>query len=218
MDVIDLKSREVFSHEGRGVAALVDEPNLKIRQVGLEPGKEVPVHMADAPVTVQVVRGEGVFSAGGESVRMGPGKLLRIPKGAPMGIRNESMEPLVFLVIKTPLADEPDRDSVLAGKPGTFVNLIDFAPPKPGKEETFREWFHNSSRIFAKHPGFISRTLLGPIDGGSRYAAVVEHESKETFMDMHLSDDREELFLEVEPLVLGSSTPHFYETLLSYRK
>ena len=66
MDVIDLKSREVFSHEGRGVAALVDEPNLKIRQVGLEPGKEVPVHMADAPVTVQVVRGEGVFSAGGE--------------------------------------------------------------------------------------------------------------------------------------------------------
>ena len=50
MDVVDLKSREVFSHEGRGVAALVDEPNLKIRQVGLEPGKEVPVHMADAPV------------------------------------------------------------------------------------------------------------------------------------------------------------------------
>ncbi len=85
-------------------------------------------------------------------------------------------------------------------------------------EETFREWFHNSSQVFAKHPGFISRTLLGPIDGGSRYAAVVEHESKETFMDMHLSDDREELFLEVEPLVLGSSTPHFYETLLSYRK
>jgi len=59
MDVIDLKSREVFSYEGRGVASLVDEPNLKIRQVGLEPGKEVPVHMADAPVTVQVVRRGG---------------------------------------------------------------------------------------------------------------------------------------------------------------
>ena len=218
MDVIDLKSREVFSHEGRGVAALVDEPNLKIRQVGLEAGKEVPIQRADAPVTIQVVHGEGVFSAEGESVRIRSGKLLRIPKGAMMGIRNESTNPLVFLVIKTPLADDPDRDSVLSEKPGTFVNLIDFAPPKPGKEETFREWFHHSSRVFAKHPGFISRTLLGPIDGGSRYAAVVEHESKETFMDMHLSDDREELFQQVEPLVLGSSTPHFYETLLSYRK
>ena len=87
MDIIDLKSREVFSHEGRGVAALVEEPNLKISQVGLEPGKEVPVHTADAPVTLQVVRGEGVFSAGKGSVRMGPGKLLRIPEGAAMGIR-----------------------------------------------------------------------------------------------------------------------------------
>lgn len=218
MDVIDLKSREVFSHEGRGVAALVEEPYLKIRQVGLEPGKEVPVHTADAPVTLQVVRGEGVFSAGKESVRMGPGKLLRIPEGASMGIRNESAKPLVFLVIKTPLAAGPVRDSALAGKPGTFVNMIDFAPLKPGKEESFREWFHHSSEIFAKHPGFVSRTLLGPIEGGSRYAAVVEHESKETFMDMQLSDDREELFRQAEPLVLGPSTPHFYETLLSYRK
>jgi quercetin dioxygenase-like cupin family protein len=216
--MIDLKSREVFSHEGRGVASLVEERYLKIRQVGLEPGKEVPVHTADAPVAIQVVRGEGIFSAGDESVRMGPGKLLRIPEGASMGIRNESMNTLVFLVIKTPLAAEPARDSTLAGKPGTFVNLIDFAPLKPGKEETFREWFHHSSEVFARHPGFVSRTLLGPIEGSNRYAAVVEHESKATFMDMHLSDDREELFLQVEPLVLGASTPHFYETLLSYRK
>ena len=218
MDVIDLKSREVFSHEGRGVAALVEEPNLKIRQVGLEPGREVPVHTADATVTLQVVRGEGIFSAGEESVRMGPGKLLRIAEGASMGIRNESTKPLVFLVIKTPFTAAPVRESALAGGAGTFVNLIDFAPLKPGKEEPFREWFHHSSEVFAKHPGFVSRTLLGPIDGGSRYAAVVEHESKETFMDMHLSDDRVELFRQVEPLVLGPSTPHFYDTLLSYRK
>jgi len=217
VDVIDLKSREVFSHEGRGVAALVEEPNLKIRQVGLEPGTEVPVHTADAPVTLQVVRGEGLFFAGSESLRMGPGKLLRIPEGASMAVRNESAAPLVFLVIKTPLA-APVRDSALAGKQGSFVNLIDFAPLKPGKEEIFREWFHDSSEVFAKHPGFISRTLLGPIEGGSRYAAVVEHESKETFMDMQLSDDREELFRRVEPLVLGPSTPHFYETVFSYRK
>ena len=218
MNVIDLKSREIFGHEGRGVAVLVDEPNMTISQVGLEPGKEAPVHIADAPVTVQVLRGEGVFFGGGESVRIGPGQLLQIPEGTSMGIRNESAKPLVFLVIKTPLADKPGPDSVLATAPGTFVNLVDFAPPKPGKEQAFQEWFHNSSQVFAKHQGFISRSLLGPIEGGNRYATVVEHESKETFMDMHLSDDREELFQQVGPLVLGSSTPHFYETLLSYRK
>jgi len=216
VDIIDLKSREVFSHEGRGVAALVEEANLKIRQVGLEPGKQVPIHTADAQVTLQVIRGEGIFTVGEESMPMGPGKLLRIPEGASMGIRNESTKPLVFIVIKTPAG--PDRNSALVGKPGTFVNFIDFAPLKPEKEEIFRNWFSHSSEVFAKHPGFISRTLLAPIEGSRRYAAVVEHESKETFMDMQLSDDREELFRHVEPLVLGPSTPHFYETRLSYRK
>jgi quercetin dioxygenase-like cupin family protein/heme-degrading monooxygenase HmoA len=217
MDLIDLRKREVFSHKGRGIASLVEEPNLMISQVGLEPGKEIPAHTADAPLTLQVIRGEGVFSSGDQSVRMGPGKLLRIAGGASMGIRNESAIPLVFLVIKAPAA-APIRESALSGKAGTFVNMIDFAPLKPGKDESFREWFHQSSEILAKHPGFVSRTLLGPIEGGSRYAAVIEHESKDTFMDMQLSDDREKLFRKAESLVLGPSIPRFYEMILSYRK
>jgi quercetin dioxygenase-like cupin family protein/heme-degrading monooxygenase HmoA len=217
MDVIDLKSREIFGQEGRGVAALVEEPYLKIRQIGLEPGKNVPGHIADAPVTIQVVRGEGVFIEDGESVRMGPGKLLRIPQGATMGIVNDTDEPLVFLVFKMPQPEEAAREAAIGGRAATFVNLVDFAPVKPGKQEAFLEWFRRSSEVFARHPGFISRTLLGPIEGGSRYAVIVEHESKETFMDMHLSDDRAQLFQEVEPLVLGASAPHFYEMLISYR-
>ena len=80
------------------------------------------------------------------------------------------------------------------------------------------EWFRRSSEVFARHRGFISRRLLKSIETGGGYAAVVEHESKETFMDMHLSDDREELFRQVEPLILGTSRPSFFETLLSYRK
>ena len=218
MEIIDLHSREVFGHEGRGVAALVEEPNLKIDQIGLEPGKAIPVHKADAPMTIQIVRGEGIFFVGGESVRMGPGKLLRIPVRSSVGILNDSEAPLVFLVIKTPQQDAMPRESFLNSQAGIFVNLVDFAPLKPGKEEAFQEWFRRSSEVFAKHPGFISRTLLGPIEGSSRYAAVVEHESKETFMDMHLSDDREQLFKEVEPLILGESKPHFYQLLTSQRK
>ncbi len=135
-----------------------------------------------------------------------------------MGIANDAEEPLVFLVIKTPRPEEAAREAALSDRPETFVNLVDFAPLKPGKQEAFLEWFRRSSEIFARHPGFIARTLLGPIEGSNRYAAIVEHESKETFMDMHLSDDRVQLFQEVEPLVLGQSTPHFYELLISYRQ
>ena len=218
MQIIELKSREVFGNEGRGIAALVEEPCLKISQIGLEPGKEIPVHEADAPATIQVVRGEGVFSVGKESARMGPGKLLRISEGAKMRIVNDTAAPLVFLVIKTPEPEKGPKETALSGQPGIFVNLVDFAPIKPGKEETFMEWFHRSSEIYTKHPGFISRTLLRPIERTNQYAAVVEHESKDTFMDMHLSDDREEIFHQVEPLLLGASKPNFYELLISYRK
>jgi len=212
MEVVDLKKREVFGKEGPGVALLVDEPHLTVRQIGLEPGREVPVHTADAPVTIQVMRGEGLFSAEGQSVRLVPGKLLRIPQGAQMGIVNDTVLQLVFLVIKTP------QPSAVGGQVGSFVNLIDFAPVKPPKQEAFLEWFRRSSEVFKKHPGFISRTLLEPMEGGHRYAAIVEHESKGTFMDMHLSDDRQELFKEVEPMVMGTSKPHFYQMVISYRK
>lgn len=217
MEIINLHSREVFGDEGRGVAALVEEPNLKIEQIGLEPGKAIPLHRVDAPMTIQVVRGEGIFFVDGESARIGSGKLIPIPMGAGMGILNDSQAPLVFLVIQTPPANAMPRESFLDSQAGIFVNLIDFAPLKPGKEEAFQEWFRHSSEVFAKHPGFISRTLLGPIEGSSRYAAIVEHESKETFMDMHLSDDREQLFHEVEPLIFGESKPHFYRLLTSHR-
>ncbi len=217
MDIIDLKSREVFGNDGRGIAVLVEEPNLTIRQLGLEPGKSVPVHTTDAPVTIQVLRGEGMFSENGESVRVGRGKLLRIPRGVSMGIANDSDEPLVILAIRTDLPAEAPADMALGQQAGAYVNLIDFAPVKPGKQEAFLEWFRRSSEAFARHRGFISRSLLAPIEGGSRYAAVVEHESRETFLDMHLSDDRARLFQEAEPLVLGASTPHFYELLISYR-
>ena len=162
MDIIDLKSREVFGNDGRGIAALVEEPHLTIRQLGLEPGKSVPVHTTDAPVTIQVVRGEGVFIENGESFRIGPGKLLRIARGVSMGIANDSDEPLVILAIRTPLPEEAPRDTALGGKAGAYVNFVDFAPVKPGKQEVFLDWFRRSSEVFARHRGFISRTLLAP--------------------------------------------------------
>jgi quercetin dioxygenase-like cupin family protein/heme-degrading monooxygenase HmoA len=219
MEIIDLHSREVFGNEGRGVATLVEEPHLTIDQIGLEPGKAIPLHRVEAPITVQVIRGEGIFFVDGESARIGPGKLIPVPVGAGMGILNDSQAPLVFLVTKTPPPEKSTpRESFLDNRAGVFVNLVDFAPLKPGKEEAFQEWFRHSSEVFAGHPGFISRTLLGPIEGTNRYAAIIEHESKETFMDMHLSDDRERLFHEAEPLILGESKPHFYHLLISHRR
>lgn len=37
-------------------------------------------------------------------------------------------------------------------------------------------------------------------------------------MAKHLSEDREEAFKRVEPLLEGKPTPRFYEVVISYRK
>jgi len=46
----------------------------------------------------------------------------------------------------------------------------------------------------------------------------VEHESEETFMVMHLSDERQKAWAKVEPLLEGSPKPHFYEVIISSEK
>jgi quercetin dioxygenase-like cupin family protein/heme-degrading monooxygenase HmoA len=219
MELINLKDKEMFKKEGRGMANVIDEPYLLINQVCLEPGQNVPEHQANSNVTLQVIFGEGTFSIGKEKVKVGPGNLLRVPLNSPMRIQNESLERLVFLVIKTPHPDAVKKDlpedKNMAGR---FVNLIKFPAVKPGKEKEFREWFGHSSELFAKHQGFISRTLLKSTEDAGQYAAVVEHESKETFMAMHLSDERQMLFRNVETLIDGMPEPHFYEVVATQHK
>lgn len=99
-----------------------------------------------------------------------------------------------------------------------FVNIVEFPPIKKGKEEEFKKWFAWSNSIYKKFDGFISRRLLKPTKGKVNYAAIVEHESKETFMAMHLSEERQKAWENVEPLLDGSPTPHFYDVIISAEK
>lgn len=91
--------------------------------------------------------------------------------------------------------------------------VVHFPPIKDGKDAEFREWFEWSNREYAKHEGFIRRKLLKPRKGDN-YAAIVEHESYETFMAMHTRPTQAEARKHVEPLMEGEPTPHFYEVVL----
>jgi heme-degrading monooxygenase HmoA len=94
-----------------------------------------------------------------------------------------------------------------------FVIIVRFPPVKPGKDAEFREWFAWSNVEYAKHKGFISRRLLSARDGGG-YAAVVEHESYETFMAMHTSSAQSEAHRRVQPLMDGDPSPCFYDVVV----
>jgi heme-degrading monooxygenase HmoA len=94
-----------------------------------------------------------------------------------------------------------------------FVNIVRFPQIKPGRDAEFQEWFAWSSAEYAKHKGFIRRRLLKP-HGGGTYAAIVEHESYETFMAMHTSSTQAEARKRVDPFFDGKPKPSFYEVVL----
>jgi heme-degrading monooxygenase HmoA len=94
-----------------------------------------------------------------------------------------------------------------------FMVIINFPPIKEGKDAEFREWFAWSNEVVAKQEGLIKRRLLKPLKEGN-YAAVVEHESYETFMAMHTSPDHDEAGKRVGPLLDGHPTPQFYEVIV----
>lgn len=93
-----------------------------------------------------------------------------------------------------------------------FVVIINFPPIKAGKDDEFRKWFVQTNKEFAKYKGFISRRLLKPLKDGN-YAAIVEHESHETFMAMHNTPAHTEASKRVEPMFDGSRSPKFYEVI-----
>ncbi len=95
-----------------------------------------------------------------------------------------------------------------------FVNIVQFPKIKEGKDAEFRRWFTDSNRAYASHPGFIRRTLLRPRQEGGTYAALVEHESHETFMAMHTSETQAELRKRVQPFFDGNPKPVFYDAVV----
>jgi heme-degrading monooxygenase HmoA len=94
-----------------------------------------------------------------------------------------------------------------------FVVIINFPPIKAGKDAEFLEWFAGTNKTFANCKGFIGRRLLKPLKDGS-YAAIVEHETQETFMDMHNSAAHAEAAKRVGPLFDGNPSPQFFEVIV----
>ncbi len=94
-----------------------------------------------------------------------------------------------------------------------FVNIVHFPPIKAGQDQEFRDWFAWSNDLYKSHPGFISRRLLKPREGGN-YAAIVEHDSFETFWAMHTSSDQAKAGERIKPLLEGTPTPVFYEVIV----
>jgi heme-degrading monooxygenase HmoA len=94
-----------------------------------------------------------------------------------------------------------------------FVVIIKFPPIKAGKDAEFLEWFAGTNKKFANYKGFIGRRLLKPVKNGN-YAAIVEHESQETFWAMHNSPAHDEASKRLGALLDGKPSPQFFEVII----
>ena len=82
---------------------------------------------------------------------------------------------------------------------------------KHGLEFDFKEWFSESNKVFSKVDGFISRRLLKYSNG--TYCIIVEHQSKDTFEQMHNSKKHSKLHATAVTFMDLPPTPKFYNVL-----
>ncbi len=92
-----------------------------------------------------------------------------------------------------------------------FIKFVEFPPIKEGKERDVKEWFRESNAIFSKFDGFISLRLLVSANGS--YAALLEHQSKETFLKMHNSKEQAEWAAKAATMFDGAPKPSLFEVV-----
>ena len=91
-----------------------------------------------------------------------------------------------------------------------FVNFVLFSI-KEGKEQEFKDWFKESNAVFSKFDGFISRTLL--VSSSGQFAGIVQHKSRDTFMKMEASKERNEMRTKALAVFEAEPKASFYEVV-----
>ena len=88
-----------------------------------------------------------------------------------------------------------------------FVVIVDLQL-KDGADDDFKAWFSESNRVLSNFPGFVSRRLLQ--SGSSAYRVIVEHESKESFIQMHQSPEHAKIHPVGRSFMASDPVPEMY--------
>lgn len=96
-DVIaKLKAEADWRKEGRNSIILHKREGLRVVVVAMHAGNVIQPHRAGHPITVQVLEGKLLFTAGGDSRRLRKGEVLVLEGGLQHGV--EALEESAFLL------------------------------------------------------------------------------------------------------------------------
>jgi len=70
--------RGAGSGSAQEVSVLLNQPHLKLATIALRNGTELPVHTAPVPVTIQVLKGDGVVHIAGQPLAVTAGSLISL--------------------------------------------------------------------------------------------------------------------------------------------
>lgn len=99
-----------YESDGMGKRKIVDEKDLLVMQIALQPGQVVPPHNANANVHLLILRGAVTVTLNGTGRQAAEGDLLPVAYRTPMTIKNTGGGDATFLVLKTPNPSEMARE------------------------------------------------------------------------------------------------------------
>lgn len=90
----------LLAKHGRTARTLVKEGALRLTLLALAPAGDVPAHATEAPVSVHVIEGDAVFSAGGRDYVLAAGDIIVFGAGVEHSARSVSGCRLLLTVVQ----------------------------------------------------------------------------------------------------------------------
>ncbi|MGH7634131.1 MAG: cupin domain-containing protein [Gemmatimonadaceae bacterium] len=91
----------LLAKHGRTARTLVKEGALRLTLLALAPGGATPAHDADGPLSVHVIEGEAVFTAGGREYAVAVGDVIVFGAGVEHALRSASGCRMLLTVVHT---------------------------------------------------------------------------------------------------------------------
>lgn len=101
-----------FRPEGFNPVKIGETERVRLLLGCFEPGQSIPVHHPPIDLSLAVLEGEGILTAGDREVPIGPGTVALIPAGEARGIRAGGR--LVVFLVAAPPPTEADHAEITA--------------------------------------------------------------------------------------------------------
>jgi len=102
-----LIDRALVEQHGRSARTLVKEGLLRLTLIALAPGGDMPAHSTSGPVSVHMLQGEAIFTAGGSEYPLHVGDVLVFARGVEHAARSASGCTFLLTVVHEPSPGTP---------------------------------------------------------------------------------------------------------------